>query len=116
MSQPIWVSELVRRTERHGTTFSVWLSGGTRDGTPLWTSPVPDDGRWEPARPILLDGGEGFRFQCDYQNATDVALRFGVSASDETCTLNAIWWPADAADAHDEGCLLFEVGADGIAR
>lgn len=116
VSQPIWVSELVRRTEQHGTTFSVWLHGGARDGMPLWTSAVPDDGRWEPVEPILIDVGEGFRFQCDYQNSTDFALRFGVSASDETCALSAIWWPASNAETRDEGCLLFEVAADGIAR
>ena len=116
VSQPMWVSELVRRTERHGTTFSVWFKGGARDGLPLWTSPVPDDDRWEPADPILLDAGEGFRFQCDYSNTTDLALRYGVSASDETCTLNATWWPLYDAEADEEGCLLFEVGTDGIAR
>lgn len=117
VSQPIWVSELVRRTEQHGTTFSVWRSGGALDGVPLWTSPTPEDVRWEPAEAILLDAGEGFRFQCDYQNATDFALRFGVSASDDTCALDAIWWPADDTEApQDEGCLLLEVAADGIAR
>jgi hypothetical protein len=117
VTQPMWVGELARRTERHGTTFRVWLSGGERDGTPLWTSLDPLDTEHELPEPLWLAPGEGFRFECDYRNDTDVDLRFGVSASDETCALHATWWAADdTAPAAKEGCLLLAVDADGVAR
>lgn len=117
VSQPMWVGELARRTERHGTNFRVWLTGGERDGTPLWTSLDPLDTEHEPAAPILLQPGEGFRFECDYRNDTDQELRFGVNASDETCGLNATWWAADDTQpTQPEGCLLLEVDPDGVAR
>ncbi len=117
------VSNLLRRTQRYGTSFSVWRLGGERDGELVWQS----DGRRDSERTLdtaalHLAPGEGFRFQCDFRNTTDRELRYGVNASDETCALDATFW-SDAADeatatasAPAEGCLLFNVDADGIAR
>ena len=117
VSQDVFVNELVRRTQQRGTAFTVWFAGGERDGQLLWHSAGPNDTRLAIAEPIDLAPGEGFRFQCDYVNPTDLELRFGVNASDEMCTLNATYWLADEREgAAPEGCLLLEVGADGVAR
>jgi len=117
VSQTMVVGELVRRTQRHGTDFSVWLAGGSRDGELVWTSSDWQDSHYELDEPLVLAEGEGFRFQCDYDNNTDLELRFGLNASDEMCNLNATWWVVDDVEpARDEACLLFEVDADGVAR
>jgi hypothetical protein len=117
-----FVYSLTRRTHRWGTDFSVWFAGGERDGEHIWTS---SDWNQEtdytiPGGPILLKAGEGFRFECDYNNTTNEPLQFGVYATDETCMLQANWWVVDESDEGDEvneqGCLLFTVDEDGIAR
>jgi hypothetical protein len=116
-NQDVFVGELVRRTQQRGTTFAVWIVGGERDGELLWYSARPDEAALELPEPIRLTAGEGFRFQCDYRNTSDRELRFGVNASDETCTLGALFWPADErSEAASQDCLLFEVDPDGVAR
>jgi hypothetical protein len=111
------VGEIVRRTQVRGTEFSVWRAGGDRDGELIWESRDPSDSRLEFGEPIHLSPGEGFRFECNYENTTDLELRFGVNGSDEMCTLNALYWQPDGAPADvAEGCLLLEVGKDGVAR
>jgi hypothetical protein len=119
--EELMVSDLVRRTQRYGTDFKVWIAGGERDGTLVWESLDRRESRKSLTVPLHLLPGEGFRFQCDYENPTDHELRYGVSAADETCTLDAIYWSAEhegeepeAAVAQD--CLLFNVDDDGIAR
>ena len=117
MSQDVVVGELVRRTQKRGTNFRVWVVGGARDGELLWHSEHPDDARIELDAPLVLAAGEGFRFECDYHNTTDLELRFGVNAGDERCALNATYWlPDEHAQAHPQGCLLFQVDQDGVAR
>ena len=116
VGQDVVVSELVRRTQRRGTDFTVWLAGGARDGELLWHSKSIADPRVQLDAPLHLAAGEGLRFQCDYVNATGVELRFGVNAGDEMCTLGATYWPSDAADGAQQGCLLLEVDNDGVAR
>jgi hypothetical protein len=117
VGEALSVGELVRRTQARGTGFKVWRAGGDRDGELLWDSPDQNENRLELEQPIDLLPGEGFRFQCDYENSTDLELRFGVNASDEMCTLNAIYWlPEETAAQPAVGCLLFQVDADGVAR
>jgi hypothetical protein len=117
VDQELFVGELVRRTQARGTDFTVWRTGGERDGELIWRSPDPDDSRVELAEPLHLLPGEGFRFECDYQNTTDLELRYGVNATDEMCTLNAIYWGTeDQIEPTRQGCLLFAVDADGVAR
>jgi hypothetical protein len=117
VSQDVLVGELVRRTQQRGTAFTVWFAGGDRDGQLLWRSRSPSDARLALTDPIHLSPGEGFRFQCDYVNPTDLELRFGVNASDEMCTLNATYWLANEQEPSEaQGCLLLEVGPDGVAR
>lgn len=117
VGQELLVSELVRRTERRGTSFKVWIAGGERDGELVWRSGSLGDPRRELPQPIRLQPGEGFRFQCDYDNSTDVELRFGVNAGDEMCALSASYWVPESSEPHSpEGCLLLRVDADGVAR
>jgi len=114
------VSELVRRTQRFGTSFKVWFAGGARDGELAWESSDRRDNRYEPTEALHLMPGEGFRFECNYFNSSGRELRYGVSSSDETCMLQAKYsLPDDLEDDDDtapEGCLLFDVDADGVAR
>jgi hypothetical protein len=120
--QDIVVSDLARRTQHYGTRFKVWLVGGEHDGALVWQSADGRDSRAVLASPLHLAAGEGFRFQCDYENPTDRELRYGVSAADETCALGATFWsgrqPGDDTEdsAPSEDCLLFTVDADGVAR
>jgi hypothetical protein len=117
VSQELLVGELVRRTQSRGTGFAVWLSGGEHDGQLLWYSPNPTDSRLKLPEPLRLRPGEGFRFQCDYRNTTALELRYGVNATDEMCMLDAKYWLADELSAAEtQGCLLLEVGPDGVAR
>jgi hypothetical protein len=117
VTQEVLVGELVRRTQSRGTGFAVWLAGGDRDGQLLWYSPDPNVTKVALPEPLQLQPGEGFRFQCDYHNTTDLELRYGVNATDEMCTLNATYWLADEQIAPEaQGCLLLEVGPDGVAR
>jgi hypothetical protein len=114
------VNELARRTQRFGTGFKVWFAGGARDGQLAWESADRRDSRFEPSEPLHLMPGEGFRFECSYFNSSGRELRYGVSSSDETCMLQAKYSLPDDVDPEDdaaaEGCLLFDVDADGIAR
>jgi hypothetical protein len=117
VSQDLLVGELVRRTQRRGTSFTVWLAGGERDGELLWRSAGPEDTRYELDEPLQLTDGEGFRFQCDYYNDSELELRFGVNASDEMCELDAQWWVAtDGEEAEVQGCLALQLDDDGVAR
>lgn len=119
VTRDILVSGLARQTNRWGTDFTVWFSGGERDGERIWTSTQWDrDTRYEfPRGPVALAPGEGFRFQCDYRNPRDEELRFGVNATDEVCVLRPTYWSAyEGEEVEDQSCLLFFVGEDGIAR
>jgi hypothetical protein len=112
----VHVSDLVRRTQRYGTTFAVWRLGGERDGELIWQSESRADSEHLLTEdPLRLSAGEGFRFQCDYDNTTDRELRYGVAATDETCALDATFWSETELDT-EQGCMLFGVGEDGIAR
>ncbi|MDD9934929.1 MAG: hypothetical protein OXT09_15065 [Myxococcales bacterium] len=117
VDEEVLVGELARRTQARGTGFSVWLRGGERDGELIWYSADPNDSVHELLEPMRLLPGEGFRFQCDYQNNTDLELRFGVNATDEMCTLAAtVWSPEEGTEPSPQGCLLLDVDHDGIAR
>jgi hypothetical protein len=132
--QEMVVSDLVRRTQRYGTSFKVWRvtanqdqDAGQQDAASeprgdelIWDSAERKDSRTSFSTPLHLLPGDGFRFQCDYENPTDHELRYGVSAADETCTLEAIFWPArpdtETQAGVSEDCLLSNVDSDGVAR
>jgi len=115
--QELFVSDLVRRTQLYGTTFKVWRAGGDHDGELIWESGDRKQNRVGMPTPLHLMPGDGFRFQCDYENPTDRELRYGVSADDETCTLDAMFWLTDEGqEPLAEDCLLLHVDSDGVAR
>jgi hypothetical protein len=117
VTAPLAITQLVRRTQSHGRGFRVWIAGGERDGELLWRSRSPSDSRITLRRPLQLAPGEGLRFQCDFVNDTDLELRYGVNASDETCTLNALYTlETEVPSADAQGCLLIERDLDGVAR
>ena len=93
--QDVMVGGLTRHTHRWGTDYAVWFAGGDRDGQHLWTSTDwQHDVNYTFETPLLMKEGEGFRFQCDFQNTEDRALRFGTSATDEMCILFGLAWNA----------------------
>lgn len=114
--EEVVIGELVRRTQRYATSFKVWFAGGARDGELVWDSQHRRDSRYEPPAPLLLMPGEGFRFECAYLNPTDRELRYGVGSADETCMLQAQYWSPAQSEPAPEGCLLFDVDSDGVAR
>ncbi|MEC8022940.1 MAG: hypothetical protein VX223_03340 [Myxococcota bacterium] len=96
-NQDVMISLLTRHTHRWGTDFHIWYEGGDLDDEHIWTS-----NDWELEtnyvydEPILVRKGEGFRFQCEYDNTTDHLLKFGTKATDEMCILFGIAWSPDS--------------------
>lgn len=91
------VSSITRHTHRWGTNFSVWFAGGERDGEHIWTSRD-----WEhevdfdfEEGPVTMSAGEGFRFECEFDNTTSGPLSFGLKATDEMCILFGTYWAAE---------------------
>jgi hypothetical protein len=116
--QDVMVPGLTRHTHRWGTDFSTWFAGGPHDGEHIWTSTnFQEDTNHPFDAPLLVKKGEGFRFQCDYQNTENQALRFGPNARDEMCILFSLAWDAgDAMNIPDQDCQIVQIGDDGIGR
>jgi hypothetical protein len=102
----VMVSRLTRHTHRWGADYSVWFEAGSRNGEHIWTSKD-----WEHevnytfAVPVLLQAGEGFRFECNYNNTEAHALRFGTNATDEMCVLNGLLWdPLNKQEVTSQNC------------
>jgi hypothetical protein len=116
--QDVKVGGITRHTHRWGTDYSVWFSGGAHDGEHIWTSKD-----WEHdidhgfADPVLVKAGEGFRFQCDYDNGENHALRFGTSAKDEMCILFGLIWDAGGArETPGQDCQITWVDSNQIGH
>jgi hypothetical protein len=112
------VGAFTRHTHKWGTEFSVWHSGGTRDGEHIWTSL---DWRHEIEftfpEPVLVRAGEGFRYRCTYANDTTRRLRFGATASDEMCMLYGPAWPAQSGETLEQSyCNVSWVDESGIGH
>ena len=101
----VMLHSLTRHTHRWGTDFHVWHKGGEKDGEHLWTS-----NDWELDvdyvfdEPIFVPKGEGFRFQCEYNNTTDHVLMFGTKATDEMCILFGVAWSPDSLVLPSQNC------------
>ncbi len=91
----IMLSSILRHTHQQGRDFTVWHSGGANDGEHVWTS---HDWKNEPNfdfdPPELAKSGEGFKFECDFDNPNDSELRYGIKGTDEMCILAGWFWPA----------------------
>src|SRR5205814_2125335 len=95
-TQDVNVASITRHTHRWGTDYSVWFSGGARDGEHIWTSHNFEEDTNHPFdAPLLMKAGEGFRFECNYDNPESHDLRFGPNATDEMCILFSIAWEAE---------------------
>lgn len=114
----VMLSGLTRHTHRWGRDYSVWFSGGPRDGEEIWTS---HDWQHETIynfdEPIRMHAGEGLRFRCDFENDTARTLRYGVSASDEMCILFGTIWEAEQGELlGDQNCVITWRDADGVGH
>jgi hypothetical protein len=113
----VMVAGLTRHTHRWGTDYSVSFAGGERDGEMFWTSTdFQHDVDYAFESPLLMQTGEGFRFQCNYNNTEAHQLRFGVNATDEMCVLFGLIWDTDARDAPEQDCDIVYADAEGIGR
>ena len=104
-STDIVVYNLTRHTHQWGTDFTAWFFGGDRDGDMVWTTPdyeTDTDFVFEPV--VELGAGEGFRFQCNFDNTTNGDLMFGTEATDEMCILFGVWWEAGDVEAPSQSC------------
>lgn len=112
------IAGLTRHTHRWGTDYSVWYSGGARDGEHIWTSTNWEHDVDHPfSEPIVAKAGEGFRFQCNYNNTEQHALRFGTNASDEMCILFGLIWDAgDARTVPSQSCGITWTDDAGIGH
>ncbi len=118
VSQDIRIWNLIRHTHKWGTDFHTWYAGGARDGELIFTSTD-----WELnqdhqlADPVLIPAGQGFRFECNFDNTTERDLGFGVTAEDEMCILYGQWFVANDGEAPlSQDCVGVAPGADGITQ
>jgi hypothetical protein len=113
----VMLGDITRHTHRWGTDFSVWFSGGAREGEPIWTShDWQHDTFYEFDSPILMRAGEGLRFRCGYVNDTERTLRYGTNATDEMCILFGTIWEADGDKLPNQSCTIVWQDADGIGH
>jgi hypothetical protein len=103
----VWA--LNRHTHRMGTRFRVWWVGGDHDGELLWTS---DD--WEQDinyrfdEPVVVPAGDGFRWECAFDNTTNEQLVFGPQASDEMCILFGLFAAVgDDSEVSPQSCYQY---------
>ncbi|HVU00566.1 MAG TPA: hypothetical protein VHE30_02400 [Polyangiaceae bacterium] len=117
-SQDMLVSSITRHTHRWGTDYSVWWQGGADDQQLIWTSHNFEEDTYHPFdAPRLMKKGEGFKFECDYDNTETHALTFGPNATDEMCILFSIGWEANDGEAYTkQDCNITQIGSDGIGH
>lgn len=117
-NQDVMVGGITRHTHKWGTDFNVWYAGGADDGKEFFTSKSFEEDVDHPFTPArLVKAGEGFRFECDYQNTETKALRFGLNATDEMCILFSLAWEAnDGEKLKKQDCTIVQIGDDGIGR
>ena len=113
----IKLMELTRHTHRWGQDYKVWYAGGEHDGDLVFQSPdYEHDVDYFYDTALDVKPGEGFRFQCDYENTETHALRFGPNATDEMCILFGLWWSETSNDPPSQDCVMTQIQDDGIAR
>ncbi|HVU05108.1 MAG TPA: hypothetical protein VHE30_25335 [Polyangiaceae bacterium] len=113
----VMISGITRHTHRWGTDYSVWYSGGAHDGEHIWTSTDWQHDVDHPfAAPQVMKSGEGFQFECDYDNTESHDLRFGTQASDEMCILFGLIWSGTDMDVPDQNCDITWVDDGGVGH
>lgn len=108
-SRDVLVQKLTRHTHQWGRDFDVSFSGGQKNGEHIWTSPSYEETEYVFEEPVLMPKGTGFAFTCEFENTTDVPLKFGISAKDEMCILFGTWFTPTVGDESepDQRCDSF---------
>lgn len=114
----LMIASILRHTHEHGRDFSVWYSGGANDGQHIWTSSDwKNDPDYTFPSPTLVKAGEGFRFQCDFENDGSVPLRYGIKGTDEMCILAGWFWPSgDTRELPPANCGITWIDRQGIGH
>ncbi len=64
-----------------------------------------------------MRAGEGFRFECDFENSNAYSLRYGIKGTDEMCILAGWIWPAgDANELPLQDCGVTWIDGEGIGH
>ena len=105
----VYVHSLTRHTHQWGTEFNTWFAGGPRDGELVFSSPDYETVSFPFEEPTLVRGGEGFRFECAFENNETYTLKFGLKASDEMCILFGSWYEAmEGQNLGNQSCFVFD--------
>jgi hypothetical protein len=117
-SDDLIVPSVLRHTHEHGRDFSIWYSGGQKDGELIWTSrDWKEETDFLFPSPTLVKAGEGFRFQCDFENEGDAPLRYGIKGTDEMCILAGWFWPAgETRELGPQSCGVTWLDGKGIGH
>ncbi len=112
------IGTLVRHTHHDGQDFSVWYSGGPNDSQHIWTSQQwNEDTAYSFPEPALVKAGDGFKFECDFENPTNSELRFGIKGTDEMCILAGwIWGTGDVRELPPQDCGITWIDSAGIGH
>lgn len=106
MNTDVMVHKLSRHTHQWGTEVPVWYVGGERDGQLIYTSPNYEDPDHTFDEPVLVKAGEGFRFECNWNNTTDAPLGFGFEATNEMCILFGDIYSPINRNVSPQGCFF----------
>lgn len=96
---------LTTHEHRLGTRAQVWASARAGDTS----RQIADDRDWanpvftQLAQPFAFDGSSGLSLQCDWNNTTDKAVRFGEGALDEMCFVILYYYPSRGTDVCIDG-------------
>lgn len=109
---------LTRHTHSSGTDFTVWYSGGERDGEEIWSShDWEHDTEYELPEPMVMRAGEGLRYRCTYENDSMRRIRFGTTVEDEMCMLYGPVWPAaEGVELDLPDCNIVWIDDQGIGH
>lgn len=100
----------------HKYTRSVVVEVARQDGSSepqLTTLDYADPAVKRYPRGLRLEAGDGIRWTCNYDNATDRVLRFGLTSIDEMCFALGFFYPDDDVAPLPEVPLCFG-GGDGL--
>ncbi|MDA0986512.1 MAG: hypothetical protein O3A55_02795 [Bacteroidetes bacterium] len=77
---------LTSHAHKRNTNFKIYISGGPRNGELVYESSDwhnPPLKMFDP--PIILEAGEGYKYESTYYNETSSSKRFGLTSEDEMC-------------------------------
>jgi hypothetical protein len=113
----VTIASLMRHTHQWGRDFIVRYAGGAKDGQEIFRTPDYEQGITHLFdEPITVKKGEGFRFDCAFENTENRPLRFGPNATDEMCILFGIWWGEGNSSPESQDCVMTATGDDGVSR